>query len=195
MAAMADLSATSILLVDDEQVTLNVLSRLLRSDGYQVTTTTDPAEGIRLVEEGKVQIVVSDMDMPRMNGLELLARLRASRPHVLRILLTGRGSLEAAMRAINEGEVFRFLTKPWNNDEFRGTIREAEARLREPPPEVRAANLVEQRNNLLAALEATHPGITRVERADGSYTISVADARATLQSLEARTLAAVWDRS
>jgi DNA-binding NtrC family response regulator len=183
-----------VLLVDDEQTTLNVLSRLLRSDGFHVLTTSDPREAPAIVDTGKVDIVVSDMDMPQMNGLALLAHLRQSAPGVLRILLTGRGSLEAAMRAINEGEVFRFLTKPWNSDEFRSTLREAEARVREPAPEVRAANLAEQRGKLLEALEATHPGITQVERVDGVYPLSPDDARATLAVLQAERLLGLWQK-
>jgi DNA-binding NtrC family response regulator len=183
----------SVLLVDDEQPTLNALGRLLRADGFQVHTTTDPHQALALVEGGQADIVVSDMDMPQMNGLELLAQLRRTAPSVLRILLTGRGSLEAAMRAINEGEVFRFLTKPWNNDEFRATLREAESRVREPPAEVRAANLAEQRGKLLTALEATHPGITAVERVDGAYALSTAAAQGTLEQLEASALLAVWE--
>src|SRR3954463_1886572 len=185
----------SVLLVDDEQTTLNVLGRLLRSDGFQVMTTTDPHQAMAMVQGGQADIVVSDMDMPKMNGLELLAELRRTAPAVLRILLTGRGSLEAAMRAINEGEVFRFLTKPWNNDEFRATLREAESRVREPPPEVRAANLAEQRAKLLAALEATHPGITGVEKIDGAYPLSARHTRTTLEQLEASALIAVWEPS
>jgi DNA-binding NtrC family response regulator len=192
---MTGAAPTTVLLVDDEQPTLNVLSRLLRSDGFQVLTTTDPLQAAEMVEAGQASIVVSDMDMPRMNGLQLLARLRQSAPRVLRILLTGRGSLEAAMRAINEGEVFRFLTKPWNSDEFRATIKEAEARVRIPAPEVRAANLAEQRSKLLAALEATHPGITVVERVDGAYLMSPEKARATLLALEAQPLVALWETS
>jgi DNA-binding NtrC family response regulator len=183
----------TVLLVDDEQTTLNVISRLLRSDGFQVLTTTDPHQALALVAEGKADIVVSDMDMPTMNGLVLLAKLRRDAPAVLRILLTGRGSLEAAMRAINEGEVFRFLTKPWNNDELRATIKEAESRVREPPPEVRAANLAEQRAHLLAALEATHPGITRVAPVDGAYPLAADEARATLAALEAGPLLSLWE--
>jgi hypothetical protein len=97
------------------------------------------------------------------------------------------------MRAINEGEVFRFLTKPWNTDEFRTTMKEAEARVRQPPPEVRAANLVEQRGKLLAALEATHPGITDVPREEGVYLLSPDQARTTLRELQAHSLVALWD--
>jgi two-component system, probable response regulator PhcQ len=184
-----------VLLVDDEPPTLNALSRLLRSDGHQVLTTSDPLQAPIIVESGKVDIVVSDMDMPEMNGLELMAQLRQSAPHVVRILLTGRGSLAAAMRAINEGEVFRFLTKPWNNDELRSTIKEAEARLREPPPAVQAANLAERRSKLLAELEQTHPGITQVDRVDGVYELSNEQARATLLQLQAEPLAGLWPTS
>jgi two-component system, probable response regulator PhcQ len=192
MAAPDVKPSFSVLMVDDEPAILRLLARTLQAEGYRIVTTENPLEAIALVEGGGFDVVVSDMDMPKMGGLELLARLRVTAPKVLRILLTGRGSLAAAMRAINEDEVFRFLTKPWNADELRATMKQALARVREASPELRAGELAQRRRELLTALEDQHPGITRVEHVGGEYVLPADAARVTLMRLHAERLLRLW---
>jgi response regulator RpfG family c-di-GMP phosphodiesterase len=100
-----------ILLVDDEVAILDGLRRQLRKK-FTVHTATGGAEALRLLESEPVTVVVSDMRMPEMNGAAFLARVRERDPDVVRILLTGEADTQAAIAAVNEGQIYRFLTKP-----------------------------------------------------------------------------------
>lgn len=101
-----------ILFVDDEPNILDTFRRALRKR-YEVETAQGPEAGLAMVrDQGPFAVVVADLKMPGMDGIELLARVQAASPHTVRIMLTGHADLEAAMAAVNEGNVFRFLTKP-----------------------------------------------------------------------------------
>jgi response regulator RpfG family c-di-GMP phosphodiesterase len=100
-----------ILLVDDEQAILDGLSRQLRKK-FTVHTATGGAEALELLESEPVAVVVSDMRMPQMNGATFLSKVRTLYPDVVRILLTGQADTQAAITAVNEGQIYRFLTKP-----------------------------------------------------------------------------------
>ncbi len=104
--------ALSILFVDDESNLLNAIARHFRRQ-YNVFTATNGHEALGLIRQhGPFPIIVSDMKMPNMNGIELLSRVRTMAPDTVRILLTGQADLKDAIRSINEGSIFRFLTKP-----------------------------------------------------------------------------------
>lgn len=105
----ADLPA--ILLVDDEQAILDGLRRQLRRR-FTVHTANSGAEGLRLLQTTPVAVVVSDMRMPQMDGATFLAEVRAGYPDVVRILLTGQADTQSAINAVNQGQIYRFLTKP-----------------------------------------------------------------------------------
>lgn len=105
-------SAERILFVDDDPNILAAMRRNLR-DQFAIATASDPAQALDLLEKyGPFAVVVSDFKMPGMNGIELLARTMASWPDTVRILLTGEADMRAAIAAVNQGQVFRFLTKP-----------------------------------------------------------------------------------
>jgi two-component system probable response regulator PhcQ len=162
----------SILIVDDEPAIVAALRRTLRGHGYNIIGVTDPREALAILDREKVDIVISDIDMPEMSGLDLVARIRETHPEIVRILLTGRGTLDGALRAINDGEVLRFLTKPWDDDELRTTIEHALARLEELRRAQIASAASTKRRALLEALEREHPGIGSVSRdASGAYVV------------------------
>ena len=115
----------TILLVDDEPNILKSLSRLLRREGYTILTATSPATGFELLAKHHVQVVISDQRMPDMSGAEFLSRVRQLYPHTVRLVLTGYTDLESVTGAINRGAVYKFLTKPWDDDQLRDQIREA----------------------------------------------------------------------
>jgi DNA-binding NarL/FixJ family response regulator len=127
------MSPHALLLVDDEPEILEALRRTLRTEGYQLFATERPADALRIVDAERVNLILSDIDMPGMSGLELVSRVRRTHPRIIRILLSGVASLESALRAINEGEVHRYLTKPWETPELRTTIREALERFDDSP--------------------------------------------------------------
>ena len=165
---------TTILCVDDEPEVLEGLRRTLRREPYRLLTATSAAEALHTIAAEHVDVIVSDIDMPGTNGLELVSRVRREHPEIVRLLLTGDASLEAALDAINQGEVHRFLTKPWDTDQLRRTLHEAIERLGELRRAATAAVTASVRDQLLESLERSHPGITRIERTDGVYAVDLA---------------------
>ncbi len=114
-----------VLFVDDEPSVLAGLRRALHKEPYQVLCATSAAEALRLMAETPVDAVISDEQMPGMSGSELLAEVRRRYPETVRMMLTGNASLNTAIRAINEGAVYRFFTKPCNELDLATTIRHA----------------------------------------------------------------------
>src|SRR4051794_17716289 len=137
-----------------------------------------------------VDVVLSDIDMPGMNGLDLMVRLRRNYPRIVRLLLTGRATVAVAVGAINEGEVYRFMTKPWDIDELREVLRQAAARAMESRAEEAASGAGDERAARLEALERDHPGITQVSLSRGVYRIEPERLDATLRRLGSATLSA-----
>ncbi|MCM2264948.1 MAG: response regulator [Desulfuromonadales bacterium] len=112
-----------ILIIDDEIHVLRALQRALQNEGYEIVTTTSAEEALTLLRRYKFKVVITDERMPGMFGSELLATITVRQPEVVKMLLTGYASVEAAIRAVNEGEVYRFLTKPWDDFELKLAIR------------------------------------------------------------------------
>lgn len=113
-----------VLLVDDEERILRTLGMLLKMQ-YQVFSTTDGHEALRVLEREKIQLIISDQRMPVITGTQLLRQAKKISPNTMRILLTGYADVDAAMDAVNEGEIFRYINKPWGPKELRDTIAEA----------------------------------------------------------------------
>ena len=113
-----------IMIVDDEPANLRVLERLFRPD-YQVVTAPSGAEALALLEHHDVALLISDQRMPAMTGIELMMKTVAIRPQMVKILLTGYTDVGALIEALNSGLVYRYLTKPWNNDDLRATVGRA----------------------------------------------------------------------
>nr|WP_298167476.1 response regulator [uncultured Pseudomonas sp.] len=118
------MTAIRILFVDDEERILRSLSMQFRRQ-YQVLTESDPRRALERLKNELVHIIVSDQRMPQMSGAELLAQAREIAPDTLRILLTGYSDLDAAVEALNDGGIFRYLTKPWDQQEMAFTLRQA----------------------------------------------------------------------
>jgi response regulator RpfG family c-di-GMP phosphodiesterase len=113
-----------ILIVDDEAANLRTLERVFRED-YGVLTAVSGAEAMTLLEQHDVALMIADQRMPTMTGIELLNQTVALRPHMVRILLTGYSDVSALIDALNSGHVYKYLTKPWNNDDLRLTVSRA----------------------------------------------------------------------
>src|SRR5919112_2349632 len=113
-----------ILIVDDEPANLRLLERLFRKD-YQVIAELSGEEALRLLEQHDVALLITDQRMPGMTGIELLKRTADSRPHMVRMILTGYTDVGALVEAINCGQVYRYVTKPWDNDDLRLTVARA----------------------------------------------------------------------
>jgi diguanylate cyclase (GGDEF)-like protein/PAS domain S-box-containing protein len=114
-----------MLLVDDEENVLRALSRVLRRDGYTIHTATSAAEGLQILATQRIQVIVSDQRMPGTSGVEFLSRVKEMYPDTVRIILSGYTDLATVTDAINRGAIYKFLTKPWNDDELRQQVEEA----------------------------------------------------------------------
>lgn len=115
-------SGYTILFVDDEENVLSALRRVFRRENYKVLTATGGAEALKILSEQTVQVVISDFKMPQMDGAVFLRTVKDKYPQTIRIMLTGYADVSAIMGAINEGAVYKFITKPWNDDDLRLTI-------------------------------------------------------------------------
>ena len=114
-----------ILIVDDEPGILASMRRLLRRDGYEILTANSAKDGFDILAQQEVQVILSDQRMPEMSGTEFLSRARELYPETIRIVLSGYTDLESISDAINRGAIYKFLTKPWDDDLLRENIREA----------------------------------------------------------------------
>jgi putative nucleotidyltransferase with HDIG domain len=120
----------SVLFVDDEQHVLNALQRVFADSALETVFTRSPVEALELCRSKKFAVIVSDNMMPKIKGLELLTRIKEESPETVRCLLTAHADLATALQAINNGEVFRFIVKPWQNEELYQAVSEGIARFR-----------------------------------------------------------------
>ncbi len=116
----------TVLFVDDEQGILNALKRSLLGEPYETLFANSGRKALEILEQEEVHVIVSDLCMPEMGGLELLMIVKNSYPHVIRLVLSGHTDKDNLLKAINQGEISRFITKPWKSDEeFKTIIRQA----------------------------------------------------------------------
>lgn len=113
-----------ILCVDDERNVLRALERIFLDDDYEIVTAGSGQEGLDILEEtGSFQVIISDYRMPVMNGVEFLKAVYDRWPETVRIVLSGYADAGAIVAAINEGHIYKFIPKPWNDEELRVTIQ------------------------------------------------------------------------
>lgn len=115
----------TLLLVDDEPNILRALTRVLRRDGYNILVADNAADALEKLAAHDVQVIISDQRMPDISGIELLSQVKEMYPDTVRIVLSGYTELETVTEAINRGAIYRFLTKPWEDEQLRRNIREA----------------------------------------------------------------------
>lgn len=125
MDSESDHTERSILLVDDEENIIKALIRLFRRDGYRILKANSGGEGLEALSNNEVSVIISDQRMPEMTGVEFLSRVKDLYPDTVRIVLSGYTDLECITDAINKGAIYKFLTKPWEDDLLRRNIREA----------------------------------------------------------------------
>ena len=154
----------TILIVDDEPLITEVLAEALSREPYVILTAGSAEDALRLLDQRQMDVIISDEKMPGMSGSEFLAVVRKKYPDTIRIILTGHGSLESAIRAINEGQIYRFFTKPCNVLDLAMTIRKA-IQQNELKKEIQRLVSIEKRKSaFIKTLENQYPGITKVNR-------------------------------
>ncbi len=163
-----------ILLVDDEPHVTEALKRTLHKEPYEILSANSANEALQILAREPVSVVISDERMPGMPGAEFLALVYRDYPETIRIMLTGHANLDLALRAINEGQIYRFLLKPCNEQEIRITLRQAIQQKELAEKSRQLLQKVKQQDLVLNHLEKDHPGITKVER-DSTGTIVIDD--------------------
>lgn len=159
-----------ILLVDDEVHIINALRRALMDEEYDIIAAHSGEEALELLSRQTVKVIVCDERMPGMSGAELLSIASRKYPQIVRILLTGYATLESAMKAVNEGEIWRFFTKPWSDLDLTLAIRSAiekydlEAKLRQMMALIRTQHLALMEQKVPAAEDMPVQKLN-----DGSY--------------------------
>ncbi len=118
-------SGETLLLLDDEENVLRALVRLLRRDGYTIETATSARQAFEILAAQPVQVIISDQRMPDINGTEFLGRVKDLYPDTVRLILSGYSDFASLTEAINRGAVYRYVAKPWDDEELRRMVREA----------------------------------------------------------------------
>ena len=113
-----------ILLVDDEKNILNSLNRLFFDEEYDILLADSARKALEVISILEVNVIISDQRMPNMTGVEMLTKAQQLQPDAVRMILTGYTDIDAAIKAVNEGAVFRFLSKPWNDNELKMTVKQ-----------------------------------------------------------------------
>ena len=170
----------TLLFVDDEPNILSALRRLFRPRGYKILTAESGAAGLAILEQESVDLVIADMRMPEMDGAEFLKRVRQRWPDSMRLLLTGYADIGSIVDAINLGEIFRYITKPWNDNDIVLVVQEALARQALQRERRRLDALVKHQNEELLGVN------TRLEARVAERTEELMGANRSLQGANER---------
>ncbi|AYM77414.1 response regulator [Janthinobacterium agaricidamnosum] len=174
----------TLLLVDDEPNILASLKRLLRRDGYHIITANSGQEGLDVLASHAVDVIVSDQRMPGMLGADFLRKAKLLCPQTIRIMLSGYTELQAVTDAVNEGAIFKFLTKPWEDHQLREHIAEAFRLKGIDDDNVRLNAQLRDANQALAAANAAMQALVRQQQHQISRDeVSLGIARELLQFL------------
>lgn len=172
----------TILLVDDDPNVLAGLRRALKHEPYTVCIALDADAALGILRAKPVDVVISDEAMPGLSGIEFLARVQVEYPATIRMMLTGHVTAEVAIRAINEGEVYRFFTKPCNPIDLAITIRQGLQQKDLLAESRRLLEMVRRQSAAIEELDSEVTGLTYVAR-DRSGAVVVSDAPADLDAL------------
>jgi len=162
-----------LLIVDDEEAVLIALREALAREGYDVITCSDPLQAVKLVETQSFSVIITDHQMPNLTGLELLSQVKEIQPDATRILVTAVLSLNTVIDAINKGEIYRFVIKPWLREELLATVRNA----------VQRYELLGKNKVLQAAAIAVNEKLSKLNKALEEQVSRVADQNRELEGL------------
>ncbi len=163
MTNTTEAAKATLLFVDDEPNIISALQRLFRPQGYRIFTATSGSEGLEIMAREQVDLVISDMRMPQMDGAAFLEQVAGRWPQTVRILLTGYADLQSAVAAINKGGIYRYLSKPWEDNDIRNTVSDALEKLQlKATVERQNAELKDLNTNLEAKVKARTEEVRQV---------------------------------
>lgn len=154
----------SILIVDDEPNVIASLKRALTDEPYEIYSANSGTEALETLKKTGIKVIISDEKMPGMTGAEFLSIVKERFPETIRIMLTGHASLEAAIKAVNSGEIYRFFSKPWDEVELKLAIRSALDKYNLETENRRLLRIVKRQALDLKLLERKYPTITKLEK-------------------------------
>ena len=153
-----------VMIIDDEPAITDMFKDALSNEPYDMLCAASAEEALPILAREQVDLVISDEKMPGMSGSEFLSLVRQKYPDTIRMILTGHASLESAIRAINEGEIYRFFTKPFNIVDLIITIRHALQQKDLMKENQRLLKAVKRQSEVIEDMEKQYPGITKVKR-------------------------------
>ena len=154
----------AVLFVDDDLALLSGLRRVLKQEPYHIMTASSGEAGLAMIDSNEIEVVVSDESMPGMDGVEFLSIVARDRPSIVRMMLTGKATMETAIKAINEGQIYRFITKPCSEIELGLHIRQAIQHRALLTQARRMLGTLRMQASYIKHLENETPGISRVKR-------------------------------
>lgn len=155
---------TRIMLVDDEENIVRALRRSLRGLGFEICTHTNPHEALRDLQSRDFSVIISDYRMPEISGVSFLEYCKFRQPDTVRIILSAYADKDSMLEAVNTAEIFRFMTKPWDDMELQVTVREAVEKYDLIREARKLREIVARQRSTLEELEQKHPDLVTVER-------------------------------
>jgi len=161
----------TLLIVDDEELILKSIARVLRNENCRILTVLSGEEGLAALKNNEVHLVISDQKMPGMSGLDFLKHVQREYPQILTIMLTGHAELKIAMDAINEAGVYKFILKPWDDDDLKVTVKRALETMELIRERDTLQRQVKTQDAILQELEKIYPDIGKIERDEDGYIV------------------------
>ena len=149
----------NLLLVDDEPNILKALTRLFREQHVNILTANNAEEALEIIKKEQIQLLISDNLMPGMTGVELIKKVKEISPDTLRIILSGHSDMDAILDAVNHGEAYRFILKPWNDIDLKLTLNIALAQYKLIADNKSLEKELFEKNRILANIKKNHPEI------------------------------------
>ena len=154
----------TILVVDDDKLFVEYIQRVLSGECYNIIGGSSGQEGLEILEKQHVSMVISEYKIPIMSGLEFLEKVRIIYPDILTIMVTDHADIKLVIKAINEAGVYKFLLKPWDDIDFKNTIKKTLESLQVIKERDMLIRKVKTHEATMNDLEKRYPGITKVER-------------------------------
>ncbi|MCK6489060.1 MAG: response regulator [Planctomycetes bacterium] len=181
----------TVLFVDDDAALLDGLRRALHRERFHMFTAGSAVEAMDLLEKQRVDVIVSDDHMPGVSGSDFLAQVRLLYPGVIRMMLTGKASLDSAMQAINEGHIFRYLVKPCAVEELVQAVNQGLGQKRLMDRCRQALLLIRRQSALIEHLKRTQPDLLRAAQQETTWLALTPDQVDTVEELSTLMAAGV----
>ncbi len=165
----------NLLLVDDEPNIIRSLKRLFRGERVNIFTAPCAEEALERFKEARIHVLVTDNVMPGMNGVELLRQVKSFSPDTIRIILSGYSDMDAILNAVNEGEAYRFILKPWNDTDLKIAVNIALAQYKLAEDNSNLKRELQEKNSIIKRIRSKHPELFSAEREEKTYDMDASD--------------------